>query len=222
MGKRLFFAVAVAGMVLAMAGPASAKGPLWHGAVSVSGTVKVEGPKQDIPIVLGWRGDCGLLFPCDDLAYLDSDFLALARDTGLTGSIPSYAKSYYLRPARSKLGPAYRVTWRLAADNGDRAVVEQTLYPFAPERPWVYTVPGQKFFDLTLEGGWISAPPSTAGLLQGYGLPPRAPGAGAAVAAIRQAPSSHVWIWFLAAGVLLVLLVAGSVAGRRRAAIRAA
>src|SRR5438067_5819750 len=184
MGKRVILAMAVAGLVLAMAGPALAKGPFGEQDSVVSGSVSIHGPKRGGSIFLDWRGGCGIFSPCTDIKDLESDFLAVAADAGLSGGgVPSYARTYYIRPSMSRLGPAYTMTWTLVSTEGRRAVVRQTLYPYAPGRPWVYTPAGQRVGEATLTSGWAATPPSLVALLRTYGLPKAAPAAPTAAAA---------------------------------------
>jgi len=222
MTRRLILLTVVAGVVLMWAGPAQAKGPWFHS--TISGTVKISGPKMRVPLVLGWQGDCGLFAPCSDLSYLDSDFLALARDTALNGNVPAYARTFYQVPSRSRLGPDYDVRWTMTRADGKQVVIHQTLYPFAKGRPWVVTPAGQELPEMPVQEGPMSAPPSLLGLLHTYGFPTRAQVIGNAPAAIAASAesASRPWIWVLAVAAMSLLLIGGALTGRRRAAVRAA
>ena len=224
MGGRLILGMMAAGVVLALTAPAAqAKGP--HSGMPVQATASVNGPKMKIPIVFGWQGQCGILDQCSDLKDLENDTLTLARDLGLSGNIPSYAKSFYVPPPMSKMGPAYTVRW-VIRQGPSVWNITQRLYPYAPGRPWVFTPAGQTMLGVSLDGqglpgGWMSAPPSVNGFLQGFGLP-AAPKVSAAVAATSvQVAASHAWVWVAAAGALALLVVAGAVAGRRRTVVGA-
>lgn len=226
MAKRLIVLILGAGTLLLWAAPAQAKGPFFHD--SLSATVRVDGPKMRIPLVLGWKGDCGLFSPCGDIGDLDSDFLAFAKDMMIGTNIPSYARNYYPVPTRAQLGPAYTVHWTVTTEGGKRAEFDQLLYPFAEGRPWVFTPTGQDLPEVPLNTDPVSAPPSTLGLLQGYGFPTRQAVMGSvtagseAAAASSAASSSRVWIWALAAAAMALLLVGGALAGRRKAPVRTA
>jgi hypothetical protein len=224
MTRRLTLLAVVAGVVLSWAAPAQAKGPWFH--TATSGTVKISGPKMKVPLVLGWKGDCGLFFPCGDIKDLDSDFLAVARDTTLGAYVPDYARTYYPVPSKKDLGPAYAVTWTLRRDDGVIRVIHQTLYPYAKGRPWVFLPPGQNLPSLPIQTDPISTPTSLIPLLQGYGFPTRAEVLGttsaAATAASEATSSSQPWIWILAVAAMSLLLIGGALTGRRRATVRAA
>jgi hypothetical protein len=224
MTRRLIVCILGAGALLLWAAPAQAKGPFFHD--SLSATVKVEGPKMRIPLVLGWKGDCGLFSPCNDIRDLDSDFLAFAKDMMLGTAIPSYSRTYYPVPTEAQLGPAYRVHWTILTEHGQREDIDQLLYPFAQGRPWVFTPAGQGLPEVELSSDPVSAPPSTLGLLQSYGFPTRAAVMGvatgaSATAAASGASSARPWVWLLAIGAMTLLLIGGAIAGRRRGTIRA-
>ena len=224
MGKRLILGLWVVGMIVGAAGPAQAKGPFDH-PVTLSGTVNIQGSDhKGGGMFLSWRGDCGIFEPCGDIKELSNDFLIVADDTALMGRVPRYARYFYERPSKARLGPAYTVDWAFTAPDGVTATLTQTLYPYAPGRPWVYMAAGQSFFGMTLEGGWSTTPPSMVGLLRSYGLPRTPPAAAPAapVPAPSVAGTSAPWIWSIAIVALLALMVGGAVAGRRRAALRTA
>jgi hypothetical protein len=212
-GRRLMLLAVVAGAMLWVAAPAMAKGEYPEG--PISGSASISGPGLKAPILFGWHGECGLLDPCMDVRDLDNDFLAVAMDTGISGRLPRYAIGYYERPALSELGPRYTIHW--VVDMGSTHVtLEQDLYPYAPDRPWVHTP--KTLADVPLGSEWWPAPPSMVGLLHGYGLPASPPGAsGKALAATSvTAPSGlgHLWTWIATAGAMLALMVAGAVFGR--------
>ena len=213
MGRRLVFLAVAAGAMLLVAAPAMAKGPFGEG--PSSGSASISGPGLKAPILFGWHGECGLLEPCTDVRDLDNDFLAVAMDTGISGRLPRYAIGYYLRPALSNLGPRYTIHWVL--DTGSTQMkLEQDLYPYAPDRPWVRTP--KTIVGASLGSEWWPAPPSLVGLLRGYGLPASPPGAsGKALAATSvTAPSGlgHLWTWIATVGAMLALMVVGAVFGR--------
>lgn len=224
MTRRLIVLILGAGALLLWAAPAQAKGPFFSG--SMSATVKVEGPKMRIPLVLGWKGNCGLFSPCSDIRDLDSDFLAFAKDMMLGTSIPSYSRTYYPVPAKAQLGPAYKVHWTIVAERAQREEIDQLLYPFAQGRPWVFTPAGQDLPEGRVSADPVSAPPSTLGLLQSYGFPTRAAvlgtATGVSATAASEASAARPWVWILAIGAMTLLLIGGAMAGRRRSTVRAA
>jgi hypothetical protein len=138
-----------------------------------------------------------------------------------------------LNPARylttrpdGDLGPRYEARLVITVPKRLPDVI-QHLYPFAEGGPVLYTPPGQEFvMSVTGEapGGWYDAPGRLIRELHRRGLPSTSPavtGPAGGTAAARSSgpgPSPVVWGFVLLAG----LLVAGAVAGRRRAAVRRA
>jgi hypothetical protein len=130
------------------------------------------------------------------------------------------------------LGPRYEARLVITAPKGQPDVT-QHLYPFAEGGPVLYTPPGQKFvMSATGEAprGWYDAPPKLIrelhlrGLPTTCGLPTTSPAVTsptdgtAATPSSGPGPSPVVWGLAFLAG----LLVAGAVAGRKRAAVRRA
>jgi hypothetical protein len=124
------------------------------------------------------------------------------------------------------LGPRYEARLVITAPNGQPDVT-QHLYPFAEGGPVLYTPPGQEFvMSPTGEapGGWYNAPAKLIRELHHRGLPTTPPAAAgptdgtAATRSSEPGPSPVVWGLVFLAG----LLIAGAVAGRRRAVVRRA
>src|SRR5438132_4065841 len=167
--------VAACATALAMALPASAKGPV----IPIHVTTSVSGPGISAPIVLHWGGDCPFPEFCgstgnqlDAYSFLDSAGI-LGRSPGGTG------------PPVAQLGPKYEITYR-AVSRGVVMQAHQDLYPFGPgtseydpQRPWIYTLPGQRLFTMVVPGGWIQAPTSLISILRDHGFSVPAPSPGA-------------------------------------------
>jgi hypothetical protein len=134
-----------------------------------------------------------------------------------------------VQPTPTKwLGPRYTITWTIPDGSGTATVIRQQVYPYAAGGPVTYTKPGQPVFDQTTRGGWYRASDGLRRQLISLGLPnkppikapvrvPAAPSkapVAAPAAAATPASSSSSWPQLLAggAGLLLVLLVAGTVA----------
>jgi hypothetical protein len=145
------------------------------------------------------------------------------------------------RPPVKDLGPRYDVAYVFDAENGRPDVVHQDLYPYARGGPLAYVAPGQRVFRGKSIGGWLRARSSLLPFLASKGFPDRkgrAPqrertgdagpatpaspatdeGDDAAVAPARPPVSSPEsgTPWAGVAAGLLVLMVLGVVAQRRR------
>jgi hypothetical protein len=221
--RRVVTTVLVLGTSLAIAGAtagaAQAKGEFVG---PITARASITGPGLQAPIVLRWRGDCGLVYGCSDLAQMDHDLIQVAMDTGVTGSLPSYARGF-AAPASDRLGPGYGLRFEVVQD-GHREVVMQWLYPYAPDHVWVYTGPGQSVLGKPLVPGWLPAPASMRTLLASFGLPAapasvaaRSDDAKAVAAASGPGPARPWAVAALVAGLALVV-VAGSLLGRPRQA----
>src|SRR5438132_6827960 len=176
--------VAACATALAMALPASAKGPV----IPIRVTTSVSGPGISAPIVLHWGGDCPFPEFCgstgnqlDAYSFLDSAGI-LGRSPGGTG------------PPVAQLGPKYEITYR-AVSRGVVMQAHQDLYPFGPgtseydpQRPWIYTLPGQRLFTMVVPGGWIQAPTSLISILRDHGFTVPAPPATSYATAPPAAP----------------------------------
>lgn len=151
----------------------------------------------------------GLLPPID---VRGDEALELVRRLGI---LPARLRTGPAPPPPADTGPRYEVIYLLrvrkacAEIAGGRAslVVHQSLYPYAEDRPWAFTPPGQRFYSASLGGtyrvlaGWwgpLDTEP-VLDLLAEHGLPPRPPG-------------EPVWI----GPVAIALLWAALAASRRR------
>jgi hypothetical protein len=203
----------VAGMVaLFTALPASAKGgDLIH----VHVTVSVSGPGQAAPVVLRWHGDCPFPEYCGPTGNNQLDAYSFLNGAGILGR-PVTGPA----PAAAALGPKYEITYR-AVNRGVVMTAHQDLYPFGPgtsqydpQRPWLYTLPGQRLFTTVVPGGWLLAPTSLVP------APPAtswatAPKTAATVA--RSDPGGPA-PWALALGALALagMVAVGAAGGRSR------
>ncbi len=83
-------------------------------------------------------------------------------------------------PPTGYLGPSYLVAYTEKLVDGTSYSLEQLLYPYAVGRPWVYTGPGQSFFNPAFGGAfnirsrWLGSPDVAEGVrfLRERGLPP--------------------------------------------------
>jgi len=217
MRRMAVIAVAV-GLLLCMAGPATAKGPGFE--PPVSGNATVSGPGLRGPIIMPWNGRCGLDgTPSCDLSGPEDPFLAMATAAGVIGAVPSYVRSYYEPPSKATRGPAYAVVFNVAGQDRTWRVTA-TLYPYAPNRPWMYLGAGQTSWDRPIPPGWMPASRSILTLLRSKGLPATAPNtAGAAAASGAGSTGGASWpmVALVAGGVLALLAAAGLVTRRQHA-----
>jgi hypothetical protein len=223
--KRLFVVPLLSlATVGALALPAHAKGPME----SASGQVVITGPGLKGPIEFNGKVD-GFAEPGGDFMPIDpganAEFTRFLFGSGLlSGSEEGW---FVLRPDdMHSIGPAYQLRLNLAGEGWSESIARQ-IYPFAPERPLIFTpaesinVPAPSRMQ-SLRGLWWSAPPALLAILQAHGLPRSAPPIGEppAAPASPAVPHPQGWIVLWTAMALLGLLLAGVVAGRRRSARR--
>jgi hypothetical protein len=129
-------------VVLGLAGPAAAKGP-------VPNEVTIEGAGMDGSVT------------SPPGAFSDgSAWRWLPEETGLfeamfSGTIPLPSAE----PSTTDLGPAVELTWQLDSPVGGEQVLRQVVHPDAAGGPVVYTPPDQPVFeDQTTPGGWVRVP----------------------------------------------------------------
>ena len=110
---------------------------------------------------------------------------------------------------KGDLGPKYVVTYVLPGPTATADRIRQELYPYANGGPVTYTPPGQPFYaaERTTRGGWFRAGPNLKATLVASGLP-----------ATARAGSSDGFALgeLLQPGLVLVLLLAGTVFALRR------
>jgi hypothetical protein len=212
--KRVLAAAIVATLaVLALAGPALAKGP----GEAPLGELLIAGPGLATPIHL--EGHLAFGPYGEEMTASDADsrdFSALVLGSGL---IPSDT-GYFGGEPEGDLGPRYSVTANLFGS--DPASVRQDLYPYAKGGPVFFNPPGQKaFFGSRLASAWWYPPAEVIAILTTHGLPATPPAVPAP--AVKKAPQPilrpadpKVWIVALITGALILLLVGGALAGRHR------
>lgn len=224
--RRLLFAplLGLVGLVT-LAAPASAKGPVE----TATGQVVITGPGLPSPIELegtirGFQepGDGFMPFESGSEGEFTALLSASAMLSGYGIGSEQFEGWYVLRPENLRsIGPAYQLRLDMSGDGWSESVTRQ-LYPFAPERPLIFT-PAESIKIAapsrmqTLRGLWWSAPPALLAILQSHGLPRTAPSP-APPAATAPVPSAHPqgWVLLWAGLALLGLLLAGALAGRRR------
>lgn len=223
--KRFVLAIAAAAAVsLLSAGPALAKGP----DVQVQGRVVIVGPGLSKPIVL--EGPVSV-FGFDGTIVPDTDLKSLLRLAGINAGADD--GWYEIDPDPSTLGPAYQVTYSLGelpkvlpkgVDASmlpaiDPAVpFRQVFYPYAADRPLVYTGPDERFLGRGI-GKWWSARPDLRTFLISQGLPATSLAAPvpAPPASVPELPVVRGFPWAIAFAVtgLLAMVVTAALAGRR-------
>ena len=180
-----------AGLALALAAPAAAKGP---------DQATITGPGLDGPIVLG--GDAE--------ANTSSLFGRFVDDTGFVPGVFRQTPDPMLddKPT-AMLGRRYIIVYRVPDGNGGAATVRQELYPDAVGGAVTYMRPGQRIFggDHATRGGWfVSKYSGLEATLDELGLPRRSD-------AQTETHRSLRWLPLAFAG---LLLPAAFVAVRRR------
>jgi hypothetical protein len=226
MRRLLFVPVLALASVCALALPALAKGPVE----AAAGKVVITGPGLPRPIELegtiqGFQEPGDGFMPFESRS--DGEFTALlfasAVLSGYGVGSEQFEGWYDLPPKNLRsLGPAYQLRFEMAGENWSESVMRQ-LYPFAPERPLVFTPAksvtiSSRVTMQHLRGLWWSAPPVLLSILQSHGLPKTAPPLPEPPPATAPIAPEHPQGWFLlwTALALLGILIAGVIAGRRR------
>jgi hypothetical protein len=210
MRKSFVLLVALALSVLA-ASPALAKG---EGDYPTSSSGSINGPGMPGPIHMSFKGDCGVVYPCQNFLDYDNPLVNIASLTGLAGFPGGYSTSYIgPPPAPSLLGPRYRFTVTASSEKVSETVV-QDIYPFAGERGWTYTPPAQSIFRRPIRAGWLPAPTSLRPALIDLGIPATSPLAAPPADATRPTePSSSPLLIGMA--LLAALIIGGTVMAMR-------
>jgi hypothetical protein len=176
-------------LVLALAGPAQAKGIQ---------SATITGPGLDELLVA----------PGDGLASLTAFWEVMPgqpQPPTLTDQAPT-----------KQLGPRYRLTWRLTTHADRTTAIHQDLYPHAEGGPLVHTAAGQPIFNAGTVGGWYQAPVALRDRLNALGVPPAASDP---VEAVDAVPSSNDSPWraviVLVAGAAALAGLGAAVAVRR-------
>jgi hypothetical protein len=120
------------------------------------------------------------------------------------------------RAPTTDLGPRYRVVLDVRQPPQPNDIV-QYLHPFAEPGPLLYTPPGQRLLDFDAPSGWWGASTDLMGLLEDAGFPDQEPviEPGAPHVAPQAPPGISPAVWATVA--LAGLLLAGTIAARRRA-----
>jgi hypothetical protein len=185
-------------LVVALAGPAQAKG---------IESATITGPGLDEPI---------------DVTHRNNDLASL---TAFWGVMPGQPQPPTLtdRAPTQQLGPRYSLTWRLTTHVDETVAIRQDVYPDAEGGPVVHTAAGQPIFDAGTVGGWYAAPVALRDLLSALGvsLTNDTPAAGPSAASPQGAgaPPSDDAPWpvvvVVAAGAMALAAAGGAVAVRR-------
>jgi hypothetical protein len=156
--KRLVLLTAVLGAALLFPALAVAKGP---------DRATITGPGLEQPVVIAGDGEGGSGSALGVLATQGGFFAQMYGATGY-GSLPG-------RP-KLKLGPRYRVTYRVPGGESGASTVQQDLYPYAARGPVSYMPADQVFWDTQrTSGGWARGTSGLKEILVQAGLPARAP-----------------------------------------------
>jgi hypothetical protein len=180
-------AVALA-LVVALAGPAQAKGIQ---------SATISGPGLDEPI---------------EFSPPDGDGGDLAALTAVWEAMPGQPQTpvFMEEAPTGQLGPRYRITWRLLTGPDEVTAIRQDVYPYAYGGPLVHTPAGQQIFGQSTPGGWRDAPVALSDRLRALGVPEAG-----AVSASSAGGTQWPAVFMVAAGALALAGVGGAVAVRR-------
>ncbi|MFN2544154.1 MAG: hypothetical protein ABR600_06230 [Actinomycetota bacterium] len=193
MVRKVFVAVVSIGAVLALAGPASAKGitsATFSGPGLPPSGLVLDGMSEAAAAPLWETG-------------IAQDKMATLKMLGATDA---------------DLGPGYRAEYRF--DFAPRDSVHQTLYPYAQGGPLSYTPPQTLRRFGEVESGWFRGSRDLLAFLVRHGLPRTAPDDGSVVqltTAARETTGSSMspWLWVLLA-VGGVAVIGGTTVATRR------
>jgi hypothetical protein len=153
MRLRMLVVVTIAGGLLLMPTPASAKGP---------NAVELTGPSLDEPIRIEPWTETG-----DGAGHVS----ALVQAARLFSAFGSRAAEILAPEAPpGERGPRYVATYSMVGSNSTS--IQQHLYPFADGGPLAYTPPDQSMFGASALGsGWQRVDTSLDSLLVSFGVP---------------------------------------------------
>ena len=143
--RRVAVVGAAALLLMALAAPASAKGP---------SKATIEGKGLAGPITLDGNGEPGSSTTLARLAQFSGIFEAFGG-----------ASELLTEPSKGQLGPSFVITWYFPDP------VIQEVYPYAEGGPLAYTEPGQTLYGHDLGGGWYRAGPALKDALVEAGIP---------------------------------------------------
>jgi hypothetical protein len=198
--KRSVVALMTMTMVLAVAGPAAAKG-------AVPQSAQMTGPGLGSPMTFGDPTAPGG-------TSADANVILLTNESHFLQTV--YDGSQIGAPRQASLGPQYTIIWTLRKElhPGHTFQVRSDLYPYAQGRAVMYTHGGQKVGDMgrrfVLRSGWAAANPVLVDNLQGWGMPKEHRHVAGKVASSAIAP-----VWAVVAALVAMILVA-LVKSRRR------
>jgi len=196
--RALALMAAVGVAVLVWASPAMAKGP---------DQATITGPGLDAPIVVSGWGEPGSGGNLAGLADGSGLFLVMFPSSSSDPRVVAEA------PA-GPLGPRYELAYRLPDGTETGTMVRQDLYPLAEGGPVTYTEAGQLAMGSPTLGGWYRASASFGAVLEQLGLP-SSPVGGRVPPVVqpepqpRPAPRAIPWLPIAAAGLVVLLVVAG-------------
>jgi hypothetical protein len=200
--KRSVVALMVITMVLAVAGPAAAKG-------AVPQSAQMTGPGLGNPMTFGDPTAPGG-------TSADANVILLTNETYFLQTV--YGGNQINPPRHASLGPRYSITWTMRRElrPGKTFQVRSDLYPYAKGGAVMYTHGGQKVDDVggrfVLRSGWAAPKPVIVDNLQGWGMPKEHRHPAAKVASSAIAP-----VWAIVVALLAMILVA-AVKSRRGSA----
>ncbi|MGH2554117.1 MAG: hypothetical protein ACRDHO_00170 [Actinomycetota bacterium] len=222
--RRLLFAplLALLGLV-ALAAPAVAKGPVENasGQVVITGPGLPGGSIELKGTIRGFQEPGDGFMPFE--SRTDGEFSALLFASAMLSGADSEQGWFVLQPENLRsIGPAYQLRLDMAGEGWSQTVTRQ-LYPFAPERPLIFT-PAESITIAapsrmqTLRGLWWSAPHTMLDILRSHGLPLTAPRVAEPPPATAPVPVAQPqgWVVLWTGLALLALVIAGVLAGRRR------
>jgi hypothetical protein len=162
--KRLVLLSSALALGLALAGPASAKGP-------DQATITGPGLAGGTIVFRSGGGD----------PEAGTSFFQFVENVGFFPAVFRRSPDPMLdkRPNGS-LGPRYKVVYRVPGPDNDTATVRQDLYPYASAGVVSYMKPGQSVFGGRehTRGGWFVAGTATKSVLVAAGFPTTAPSGG--------------------------------------------
>jgi hypothetical protein len=186
------------------------------------------------------------------LGKVKGGFWTVFSATGAASMANGYHGQTFAPPKGARLGPRYDVTYVVSmagmkqsmdgvsfADGRSSGVTQmfhQVLYPWAPSPytiggtgPLIYTPAGQSLLGQNIGAGWWPADPTFFQFLTSHGLPATAPPVGPAAnpapvnpPPVPQPPALPGWPLWLGVALLLGMVAAAVLAGRRVAGARPA
>jgi hypothetical protein len=213
MTRRVMLVTLAVAIALAIPAAAFAKGEMQD----VEGQAVITGPGLPAPIELAGQvsGSEGFLWGADH----PTEFSSFVTATPLMSGDASLGWFELAPDDRAELGPAYAVGFRFDDADGTGWTVETQLYPYAEGGPLMHVPADQALLGRHLDFWWRASSGSMVTILRAHGLPAEPPVAVAPAAPAPAAPMGGSWIWAMAAGGLLALVLAGLAEGRRRSAV---